>query len=201
MVGDTRQLFKEGFETISIRQFAKEFAGVSEGLVRKYLREGKLTPDCEVQLPRGGKALDLEKVWRQWQELKGEVNIPAAAPAGGQEEPPPGELNLARENALFVQTRRMIAERQLAELDGKLHHADDVRAIMGDMRDRVKARLRAIPAKVAPLLALESDAGKALQILMEEVNEALEELSEYDPKVFKRASRQRRRLAAEPAAE
>jgi len=167
----------------------------SEGLVRKYLREGKLSADCVVMLRNGRPALDEEKALRQWQELKGEVSIQAAAPEGEA-----GELNRAREETLLTMARRREVELRLMEAEGHLHHADDVRVVMNDMTARVKSRLRSIPAKLAPMLAAESDAARVQQLLTREVNEALQELSEYDAKVIKRASR-RRRVATEPAGE
>jgi len=195
LVADTQaQLFEGGATTISYRQFAN-MVSASEGLVRKYLREGKLSADCVVMLRNGRPALDEEKALRQWQELKGEVSIQAAAPEGEA-----GELNRAREETLLTMARRREVELRLMEAEGHLHHADDVRVVMNDMTARVKSRLRSIPAKLAPMLAAESDAARVQQLLTREVNEALQELSEYDAKVIKRASR-RRRVATEPAGE
>jgi len=184
------QLFEEGITTISKRGFA-DMVGVSEGLIRKYLHEGKLTADCEVTLANGWKALDEAKAYKQWQELKGAADIAPAASQGGETE----ELNRAREETLLTIARRKEVELRLMEAEGHLHHADDVRAVMNDMVARFRARVRAIPAKLAPVLAMETDPAQVQLLLTRETDEALQELSDYDAKAIKKASRQRRGAA------
>lgn len=76
-----------------------------------------------------------------------------------------------------------IAELELAKVKGELVVADDVIKAWSDTLMGMKAKIMAIPSKAAPIMAAEDTAGGCQKILEELVREALEELSNYDPKI------------------
>ena len=83
-------------------------------------------------------------------------------------------------------TRKMaadarIAEIELAKVEGELVPAEDVVTAWTDVVGAVKAKLLSIPTKAAPILANEESAGGCQIILEDLINEALEELANYEP--------------------
>ncbi|MEE4381937.1 MAG: terminase small subunit [Pseudomonadales bacterium] len=87
-------------------------------------------------------------------------------------------LDLAQERARLarVQTRRQ--ELLLAKERGEAVAVEDVAAIVGDQFSNVRARLLALPAKLAPL-AHTADSVPAIRAVLEEgIHDALAELSE-----------------------
>ena len=76
-----------------------------------------------------------------------------------------------------------ITELELAKVRGELVVADDVITAWSDTLSSLKAKLVSIPSKAAPIVAAEDSAGGCQQVLDELIREALEELSNYDPKI------------------
>lgn len=87
-----------------------------------------------------------------------------------------------------ARTRKVNAEAEIAELElakvrGELVVADDVVRAWDDVLSAMKGKLLSIPTKAAPVVSAESGAGACQKILEDLVNEALEELSNYEPKI------------------
>ena len=87
-----------------------------------------------------------------------------------------------------ARTRKMNAEAELSELElakvrNQLVIVEDVVKAWTDTLANLKAKLTSIPSKAAPIVASESDAGVIQAMLADLMNEALEELSNYDPKI------------------
>lgn len=87
-----------------------------------------------------------------------------------------------------ARTRKIHAEAQIAELElakvrGELVIAEDVVKAWEDVLGALKGKLLNIPSKAAPIVASESDAGNCQVICEDLINEALEELSNYEPKI------------------
>lgn len=87
-----------------------------------------------------------------------------------------------------ARTRKVNAEAELAELElkkvhGELVVADDVISAWNDVLAALKSKLLAIPTKAAPIVSAEVTTGGCQSILEDLINEALEELSNYDPKI------------------
>jgi phage terminase Nu1 subunit (DNA packaging protein) len=76
-----------------------------------------------------------------------------------------------------------ITELELAKVRGELVVAEDVVTAWSDTLSSLKAKLVSIPSKAAPIVAAEDSAGGCQQVLDELIREALEELSNYDPKI------------------
>lgn len=88
------------------------------------------------------------------------------------------------EKFLHERAKREKAEIELAHIKGQMHHAADVEQVMNDMLGAFRAKLLALPAKVAPLLIAQNNLSAIQDILQSEIYEALNELSDYDPVLF-----------------
>ena len=84
----------------------------------------------------------------------------------------------------LTRAKRRIEEKKLQIIQGKLHRSDTVQAVMSRMLLNFKAKLSAIPTTLAPQLLAQTQLPVIQNILLEGINEALNELSEYDPEAF-----------------
>jgi hypothetical protein len=87
-----------------------------------------------------------------------------------------------------ARTRKVNAEAEIAELElatvhGTLVVAEDVVKAWEEVLGALKGKLLSIPTKAAPVVSAETEAGICQDILEDLMNEALEELSNYDPSV------------------
>ena len=82
-----------------------------------------------------------------------------------------------------VNAEAEIAELELAKVHGTLVIAEDVVKAWEDVLGALKGKLLSIPTKAAPVVSAETEAGTCQNILEDLMNEALEELSNYDPSV------------------
>ena len=87
-----------------------------------------------------------------------------------------------------ARTRKVNAEAEIAELElkkihGELVVAEDVISAWNDVLAALKAKLMSIPTKGAPILSAETNTGVCKSVLEDLIIEALEELSNYDPKI------------------
>ena len=87
-----------------------------------------------------------------------------------------------------ARTRKVNAEAEIAELElatvhGTLVVAEDVVKAWEEVLGALKGKLLSIPTKAAPVVSAESESGICQDILEDLMNEALEELSNYDPSV------------------
>lgn len=82
-----------------------------------------------------------------------------------------------------VNAEAEIAELELAKIHGTLVVAEDVVSAWEDVLAAAKAKFLSIPTKAAPIVAAESEPGVCQKIIEDLVHEALEEFSNYEPKV------------------
>jgi hypothetical protein len=87
-----------------------------------------------------------------------------------------------------ARTRKVNAEAEIAELElakvrGELVIAEDVVKAWDDVLSALKGKLLSIPTKAAPVVSAEPEAGSCQKILEDLINEALEELSNYEPNI------------------
>ena len=85
-----------------------------------------------------------------------------------------------------ARARKMEADAQMAELEllqakGKLVPAEDVAGAWTDVLSAMKARLLALPSVCAPVCATETELATIQSILENQIREALDELSAYQP--------------------
>ena len=87
-----------------------------------------------------------------------------------------------------ARTRKLTAEAELAEIElakakGDLVPTEMVIKAWIDVLSAMKAKLLAIPSKAAPVLAAEDNPGEVQKLLDSELEEALNELSNYQPTI------------------
>ena len=111
------------------------------------------------------------------------LTLKVAMEAAGTDSPD-GELDLEEEKAIHERVKRHISELKLQVMKGELHRSGDVERVMTDMLVSIRARLLAMPTKLAPLLVARNDVGYIRTALNREVLDALNELKDYNPKDF-----------------
>lgn len=93
------------------------------------------------------------------------------------------EVDLIREKALHERDKREMTELNLAVRKGELHESSVVERVMMDMLINFKNKLLALPSKITLNVAAKKQKEIRLN-LAEELNKALEELSDYSPDLF-----------------
>lgn len=93
-------------------------------------------------------------------------------------------LDLDEEKAKHEVIKIQMSELKLRVMEGKLHKSEDVRAVMSDILVAFRSRLTNHPAKTAPVLAGMYDPGEIQTYLEKEMEDALKELRDYNPKEF-----------------
>ncbi|ASQ48399.1 MerR family transcriptional regulator [Leptotrichia sp. oral taxon 498] len=74
---------------------------------------------------------------------------------------------------------------KIKETKNQLHLASIVEKVMTDMLMNIKGKLLSISSKVAPAVIASDNLGEIQDVIQDEIFEVLEELSEYDPEMFK----------------
>ena len=74
---------------------------------------------------------------------------------------------------------------KIKETKNQLHLATIVEKVMTDMLMNIKGKLLSISSKVAPAVIAADNLGEIQDVIQDEIFEVLEELSEYDPDMFK----------------
>lgn len=74
---------------------------------------------------------------------------------------------------------------KIKETKNQLHLASIVEKVMTDMLMNIKGKLLSISSKVAPAVIAADNLGEIQDVIQDEIFEVLEELSEYDPDMFK----------------
>jgi phage terminase Nu1 subunit (DNA packaging protein) len=95
------------------------------------------------------------------------------------------EIDYMSEKAKHEKAKREIAELELAEMKGTMHKAEDVEREMNDMLSAFRAKILSMPSKLAPVLIAQNEIAFIENLLQEEVYNALNELAEYDPALFR----------------
>lgn len=94
------------------------------------------------------------------------------------------ELDPDKERALLTRRQREKLDLEIAAMRGKMHLSGDVERVMNDMLANFRAKLIAMPTKVAPILIAKNDVSEVQELLQREIFETLQELSCYDPSAF-----------------
>lgn len=89
------------------------------------------------------------------------------------------------EHARLEKAKREKAEIQISLMKGTVHTAEDVEREMAKMLIAFRAKILALPSKLAPRTAIMTDANKIEELIHKEVFLALQELKDYDPELFK----------------
>ena len=90
------------------------------------------------------------------------------------------KVDYQTERALLMRAKRQDQEFDTRLKEGMLHEAKDVEMILGSMLLNFRARIMAVPAKLAPAIAKEDSSTAVFKMLKEAMDDALNELSDYD---------------------
>ena len=153
-------------ETIKIRELA-EILGISERQIQRLVKENVIHKNDK------GKYLFYKSV-RSYinylRELEG-------TPQQLQEEKLKNEID-------YLKTRDRKENIKIKILEGDLHEADDVKKVMNNVIGGFKGQLQTIPYKLAPLIIGVENLGELQEIISDNINSILKELSEYDRNKF-----------------
>lgn len=97
-----------------------------------------------------------------------------------------GKISYRDEKAEHERIKKEKSALELAEMQGKMHRSEHVEAVMNDMLGAFRQRIRAIPMRLAPELVASSDLRVIKGRLSAALDEALAELADYDPELFRR---------------
>lgn len=102
-------------------------------------------------------------------------------------------LEKIREDVRFRRAKADIMELNLAELEGRMHAAEDVEAMTTDLVLSVRSALLAVPERLGVELAEISDINECTVKIREVVYEVLQDLSryEYNPEEYRKRVRER----------
>ena len=164
-----------------------EILGVSQPCVSVYIRKGKLAGAIK---HRGHRTLiDLDKAlailpgnmsninrkqptWKPKKELSAEEKEKTAEKAGI------AGVDYNTAHTLHEQYRAALRKLEYEEKRGQLISADQVRRDADSAARLVKDKVTTWPSRIAPLIAAESDLFKCEQILKQECDQLLEEISQ-----------------------
>lgn len=90
------------------------------------------------------------------------------------------KLDYNTERAKLMRAKRENEEMDLKLKKNDLHTSEDIEQVMTDMLMRFRTRLMALPAKLSPKLVKRADQKVIFKLLKGEIDEALQELSDYD---------------------
>ncbi|MGE6379561.1 hypothetical protein [Peribacillus muralis] len=107
-----------------------------------------------------------------------DYQISKVKPAGDE------EIDNSIETALWTRARKEKTELEVQIIKGELHRSSDVERVMNDMLGGFRAQLLSLPTKMAPQIVGKTDIPVVKDLLKEAINEAMNELSNYDPHVF-----------------
>lgn len=94
------------------------------------------------------------------------------------------DVDKAKEEALWTKARKEKTELQVQVMRGELHRSADVERVMNAMLGNFRGKLLALPSKMAGRIAGKTDLTEIREILKSGINEAMGELSEYEPSDF-----------------
>lgn len=88
-------------------------------------------------------------------------------------------IDYNEERAKLVRAKRESQELELQLRKNELHTTEDIEQVLTDTLIKFKTRLMAIPAKQSPVLAKKSDQTEIFKLLKLSIDEALEELADF----------------------
>ncbi len=148
-----------------------DIIGVSDRRIRGLAEEGVL-----VRAAKGR--------YKLIESLKNYILMLRIANGGDVQASDMENLDLDTEKAKHEVIKIQMSELKLRLMEGSVHKSEDVRAVMSDMLVTFRSRLMNHPAKTAPILANMYDTGQIQAYLEREMQEALRELRDYNPKEF-----------------
>jgi hypothetical protein len=154
---------------ISARKYA-EHRGISHTAVQKAIRQGRIHPTSD------GK-IDVEQADRDWSRNTTPAIALRRSTQVHRAPDPSGGTTYAQSRAVRELYLARLAKIEFEEKSGKLVSRDEVTVAAFTKARTVRDNLLNIPDRVAAMLAAETSAARAHQILTEEIRKALIELS------------------------
>lgn len=156
---------KGGIDRVVVNQ--KELSqclGISTRQIRNLKSEGLF------QTEKNSRGYNLEKCVREY------INFKINAEMGRR-------TNITKEEvqAEHEEIKKQISVLKLRKLRRELHEASDVEAFLTDMLIRFRNRLLSLPPKLAMQLSGINDLNDMIKAIKTELENTLEELSQYDP--------------------
>lgn len=96
--------------------------------------------------------------------------------------------------ATLKHSKAKIAKLEAEELEGKMHRSEDVEAMTADLLYAVRGALIALPGRLAVDVAQTQTAAEASEVIRQEVNKVLKEISQYKYDPLKYEERVRKRM-------
>lgn len=155
---------------VPVKVLEKAF-GIKERRVRQLAQEGILVKSGH------GRYNFIESVINYITHLKANIEIKNLSDEDSK-------IDYDEEHALHEKAKRIKAELELQVMSGQLHEADIIEKVMTDMLSNFRARILALPSKIAPIIQIENNISKIQTIIKDACMEALHELAEYDPEKF-----------------
>ena len=153
-------------ETTKLKELAKVI-GLSERHLQRLSQEGIIKKNDKV------KSLLYESIRSYINYLK-EIE---STPQQLQEEKLKNEIE-------YLKTRDRKENIKIKILEADLHEASDVKRVMNNIISGFKGQLQTIPYKLAPLVIGIDNLGEIQEIITNNINSVLLELSEYDRSKF-----------------
>lgn len=144
-----------------------EYLGVSDRRVRMMVGEGIV-----VKVKAGRYDLKASVI--------NYINAMKAAQKKNEESMDKIKLAKEAEGLTHERLKKRKTELQVLQLERKMHMQEDVEFFWNAMVVAAKGRISAIPVKVAPLIVGIEDRKEAQAILKREIDDALNELADYD---------------------
>ena len=92
-----------------------------------------------------------------------------------------GEVDLDKEKAEHERAKKEISQLKLRKMKGEVHEAVYVELYWNEMLLNFANKLETIPSKIAVQVVGETDVQRIIKLLDDSIEEALNELSKYDP--------------------
>lgn len=118
---------------------------------------------------KNGKGYDLSKCVQEYLEYKIKAEVGRGT-----------SVDKEKEQAEHERIKKKITQLKLRRMRGELLETADVEAFLGDMLSNFRNKLMESPYKVAIKLVGQEDVGKIIKILEGQLNEVLDQLSDFD---------------------
>ena len=163
-------------QTISKAEYARR-RGCSEGAVRRAVRDGRITLiDGKIDPVAADAQWARNTRVRAGSRPTDDANLQAPMSRGRADED--GEDGYWASKSRREKAEADLAELKLAEQRGLLVRAADIRAAQARRLAALREALLQLPARLAPVLAAEADAGKVHEQLQAELHQVLAHMTE-----------------------
>ena len=152
---------------ISAKTLAK-LIGKSDRYVQQLVKDGILD-----DMNKDGKLIKLKEsdAVQKWHAYDMEKNMPKADTLDDEK---------TLQDIRYKRTKADMLELELAELNGEMHRADDVRALTTDLILNIRSNLRALPGQCAMEVAQCTTPAECSEIIKKSVDAILDELADYN---------------------